>query len=57
MAPSEAIAPKLFAHEIIAFNDAELDRYLEENRGFAGYAVVEVQDPHNLTSEFIQRLK
>jgi len=31
MAPVEVAAPGSFARDIVAFNDAELDRYLEKN--------------------------
>ncbi|KAK0717156.1 hypothetical protein B0T26DRAFT_285226 [Lasiosphaeria miniovina] len=43
---------KLYAREIIAYNDEELDRYLEENGRH-----VSVHDPQNLTESFIQRLR
>ncbi|KAF2271533.1 uncharacterized protein EI97DRAFT_462771 [Westerdykella ornata] len=52
MASTETPAPKLFARDIVAYNDEELDRYLEEN----GRAVA-VEDPDNLPEEFIQRLR
>ncbi|KAL7919356.1 hypothetical protein ACQKWADRAFT_205410 [Trichoderma austrokoningii] len=45
------MAAKLFAHELEAYNDADLDRYLEENG-----RLVSVQDPRNLSEHFIQRL-
>ncbi|KAF2254618.1 hypothetical protein BU26DRAFT_537334 [Trematosphaeria pertusa] len=52
MASSEISAPKLFARDIAAYSDAELDRYLEENRRY-----VDVEDPENLPDSFIQRLR
>ncbi|OJD28529.1 hypothetical protein ACJ73_00056 [Blastomyces percursus] len=45
-------SPKLFARNITAYSDAELDRYLEDNRG-----IVELEDPENLPETFIQRLR
>ncbi|CAM1501659.1 Fc.00g036430.m01.CDS01 [Cosmosporella sp. VM-42] len=45
-------APKVFASEIVKYNDAELDRYLDENR-----RTVHVHDPKNLPQSFIQRLR
>ncbi|KAL8642310.1 MAG: hypothetical protein Q9228_000988 [Teloschistes exilis] len=52
MASVEIAAPGLFARDIAAYSDAELDRYLEENGRF-----VDVEDPENLPDDFIQRLK
>ncbi|KAJ9137658.1 hypothetical protein NKR23_g8955 [Pleurostoma richardsiae] len=45
-------ASKLLAREIAAYDDAELDRYLEESG-----RLVRVQDPENLPESFIQRLR
>lgn len=63
-------AEKIFAHEIVAYSDEELDRYLEENERLAGflcyysyiyadteYRFVRVHDPKNLPESFIQRLR
>ncbi|PGH02342.1 hypothetical protein AJ80_08864 [Polytolypa hystricis UAMH7299] len=45
-------SPKPFACDIVAYNDEELDRYLEKvNRIFA------VQDSENLPESFIERLR
>ncbi|MCJ1246658.1 hypothetical protein MMC30_003867 [Trapelia coarctata] len=43
---------KLFAREIAAYSDTDLDKYLEANG-----RCVRVEDPENLTEEFIGRLK
>ncbi|KUI73309.1 hypothetical protein VM1G_08979 [Cytospora mali] len=43
---------KVFASEIVAYNDEELDRYLQENG-----RIVSVHDPKNLPESFIQRLR
>lgn len=53
----ECPAPKISARDIIAFTDAELDKYLDEQRLKRGVAVVKVKDPENLTQSFIQRLR
>jgi hypothetical protein len=46
------------ARDLIAFSDAELDRYLEQHRLDSGVAIdVDVEDPENLPESFIQRLR
>ncbi|OAX82484.1 hypothetical protein ACJ72_03167 [Emergomyces africanus] len=45
-------SPKLKALDIIAFDDTELDQYLEKTG-----RVVSVEDPHNLPEAFIRRLR
>ena len=57
--PSARIMPPklLLASEVVAFTDAELDRYLEANRLPNGDRMVEVEDPDNLPESFIQRLR
>ncbi|PGH32994.1 hypothetical protein GX50_04209 [[Emmonsia] crescens] len=45
-------SPKLQARDIVAFDDSELDQYLEKTG-----RIVSVEDPHNLPEEFIQRLR
>lgn len=57
MDPPTSISRKYFAREVVAFNDAELDRFLEENSLNDGAMVVEVEDPENLPASFIQRLR
>ncbi|KAF2189933.1 hypothetical protein K469DRAFT_683279 [Zopfia rhizophila CBS 207.26] len=52
MTSPEPISPKLFARDIAAYSDAELDRYLEETR-----RTVDIEDPENLPEDFIQRLR
>ncbi|KAF2193575.1 hypothetical protein K469DRAFT_745128 [Zopfia rhizophila CBS 207.26] len=52
MTSSPLLSPKLFARDLAAYSDAELDRYLEESG-----RVVEVEDPENLPESFIQRLR
>ncbi|KAF2757511.1 hypothetical protein EJ05DRAFT_486559 [Pseudovirgaria hyperparasitica] len=52
MACPERSSPKLFARDIAAYSDAELDRYLVEHG-----RIVSVEDPDNLPDEFIQRLR
>ncbi|KAJ2897317.1 hypothetical protein MKZ38_004799 [Zalerion maritima] len=47
---------KLLARDIIAYNDAELDQYLEENHLNGGALAVDIVDPENLPESFIQRL-
>ncbi|KAF2967485.1 hypothetical protein GQX73_g6099 [Xylaria multiplex] len=48
---------KLQACEIVAFSNAELDRYLQERRVQCGITTVKVEDPKNLPESFIQRLR
>ncbi|PGG98120.1 hypothetical protein GX51_06969 [Blastomyces parvus] len=43
---------KLRACDVVAFDDAELDKYLEENG-----RTVSVEDPENIPESFIQRLR
>ncbi|TVY64159.1 hypothetical protein LSUE1_G008648 [Lachnellula suecica] len=45
-------ASKLFARDIAAYNDIELDQYLEANG-----RCIKVQDPENLPEDFLQRLR
>ncbi|KAF2188832.1 hypothetical protein K469DRAFT_765828 [Zopfia rhizophila CBS 207.26] len=52
MTSSPPLSPKLFARDLAAYSDAELNRYLEESG-----RVVEVEDPENLPEDFIQRLR
>ncbi|KAF3768225.1 hypothetical protein M406DRAFT_349700 [Cryphonectria parasitica EP155] len=54
---SDPISQKLFACDIAAYSDAELDRYLEGQRLSSGVRLVEVEDPENLPGSFIQRLR
>jgi hypothetical protein len=51
------MAAILSAHEAVALSDPDLDAYLEQNRHPDGVIYVQVQDPTNLTAEFIRRLK
>ena len=51
------MASSVLARDITAYNDAELDRYLEEHRGENGWVTVDVKDPENLPKSFIQRLR
>lgn len=44
--------PKVHARDIVAYSDAELDRYLDQRR-FGGPIVVDVEDPENLPESFI----
>ncbi|PGG98115.1 hypothetical protein GX51_06964 [Blastomyces parvus] len=44
--------PKLFARDIISYTDSELDQYIKDNN-----RIVTVEDPQNLTEDFIQRLR
>ena len=53
----KTIHPKISARDIIAFPDAELNQYLDEQRRGGRIAVVDVKDPENLTQSFIQRLR
>lgn len=59
MASLQAIIRKLTAHEIIAFNDEELDRYLEESIRSNDYqfGYVDVDDLQNQQKDFIQKFK
>ncbi|KAH9203744.1 hypothetical protein DL95DRAFT_399072 [Leptodontidium sp. 2 PMI_412] len=52
MASSRTETSKLFAGDIAAYSDAELDQYLEANG-----RCVKVEDPKNLPQDFIQRLR
>ena len=54
---SEQAPRKLLARNIVAFNDAELDQYLEESRKESGVRTVDVEDPENLPEGFIDRLR
>lgn len=57
MASSPAASRMLLAADLLAFSDAELDRYLEEHRLDGGAMAVEVEDPQNLTESFVERLR
>ncbi|KAH8745905.1 hypothetical protein F5883DRAFT_263302 [Diaporthe sp. PMI_573] len=57
MASSGCTSRKIFACEIVAYNDAELDQYLEEHCVDGGVVDVDVQDPENLPPSFIERLR
>ncbi|KAI0143500.1 hypothetical protein GGR57DRAFT_484021 [Xylariaceae sp. FL1272] len=57
MASYERETRKTFARDLVAFNDVELDQYLEEHRLEGGATTVDVEDPENLPESFIQRLR
>lgn len=57
MASPKSTTRKYFASEVVAYSDAELDRYLEANSLDDGAMVIEVEDPQNLPASFIQRLR
>ncbi|KAI1421200.1 hypothetical protein F5Y12DRAFT_787643 [Xylaria sp. FL1777] len=57
MASSKPESPKIFARDLVAFNDAELDQYLEAHRLEGGATAVNLEDPENLPESFIQRLR
>ncbi|GAP92495.1 putative ankyrin [Rosellinia necatrix] len=57
MASYERESRKMFARDLAAFNDVELDQYLEEHRLEGGATTVDVEDPENLPESFIQRLR
>lgn len=48
---------KLLARDIVAYNDAELDEYLEESSNNGGLRTVTVEDPENLPESFLNRLR
>ncbi|PQE09032.1 ankyrin 23 unc44 protein [Rutstroemia sp. NJR-2017a BBW] len=52
MPSSQTETAKLFAGDIAAYSDAEVDQYLEANG-----RCVKVEDPENLPEDFIQRLR
>jgi hypothetical protein len=51
------MATLLSARQVIAFSDAELSEYLQHNLQSDGAIYVQVKDPENLPSEFIERLR
>ncbi|KAK4137335.1 hypothetical protein BT67DRAFT_453680 [Trichocladium antarcticum] len=60
MAAVQHVPGLMLARDLVAFSDAELDRYLEEQRlegGCGGATAVRVQDPENLPESFIHRLR
>jgi hypothetical protein len=61
MTSIELSAPKSPARAAVDFDDAELDRYLEENRRPGGETIVDVEGWENLPKDqqdrFIQRLR
>ncbi|KAJ3579605.1 hypothetical protein NPX13_g963 [Xylaria arbuscula] len=57
MASSEPESCKMFARDFVAFDDVELDQYLDAHRLEGGAATVDVEDPENLPESFIQRLR
>lgn len=54
---SDQEARKLLARDIVAYNDAELDEYLEESSKNGGLRTVTVEDPENLPESFLNRLR
>ncbi|KAK4149736.1 hypothetical protein C8A00DRAFT_37666 [Chaetomidium leptoderma] len=58
MSSREHTPGTLRARDLVAFSDAELDRYLEQHRLDDGVAIdIDVEDPENLPESFIQRLR
>ncbi|EQL35573.1 hypothetical protein BDFG_02781 [Blastomyces dermatitidis ATCC 26199] len=69
MSSPEPNLPKLFARDIISYTDSQLDQYLRDNKQVGafflawrsslmpGLRIVKVEDPENLTEEFIQCLR
>ncbi|KAI0008694.1 hypothetical protein F4779DRAFT_628283 [Xylariaceae sp. FL0662B] len=57
MASSQYTSRTILARDIVAYSDAELDRYLEERRFDDGAVDINVEDPENLSPSFIQRLR
>lgn len=57
MTSSGCTSRKIFACEIVDYNDADLDQYLEEHCVDGGVVDVDVQDPENLPPSFIERLR
>lgn len=57
MAASQHTSGRILAHDLAAYTDAELDQYLDEHTTEGGPTVVDVADPENLSSDFIQRLR
>lgn len=55
--PEHEDSKLLFAKEIAALTDRELDRYLDECRDDAGVVIVAVKDPENLLKSSIERLR
>jgi len=47
---------KLSAHDVNTLDDTELDQYLEEAEGAVFFNVF-VEDPENLSRDFIQRVR
>ncbi|KAI0815427.1 hypothetical protein GGR55DRAFT_675044 [Xylaria sp. FL0064] len=54
MASSERESRKTFARDLVAFNNVELDQYLEEHRLEGGATTVDVEDPKNLPENRVQ---
>ncbi|KAK8095044.1 hypothetical protein PG997_001729 [Apiospora hydei] len=57
MAPSAEQWQAPLARDVAAYNDAELDAFLEESKRRHGAYVVDVADPENIPDEFITRLR
>jgi hypothetical protein len=57
MASSQSAPRKYFARDVAAYNNTELDQYLEEHCVDGRAIVVDVEDPENLPESFIQRLR
>ncbi|KAK3935963.1 putative ankyrin [Diplogelasinospora grovesii] len=56
MASPEETSLKIFARDLVAFTDAELDQYLDEHRLEGRALAIDVEDLENLPESFIQRL-
>lgn len=57
MAASEDLPAAIYAHDLVALSDIELDQYLEKSRLENGITTVDLEDPENLPESFIQRLR
>lgn len=57
MSSYQRVSSKLYARDLAAYTDSELDQYLENQRRELGTATVVVEDPQNLPESFIQRLR
>ncbi len=57
MSDPSAAPEKLYARDLVAFSDAELDAYLKQRRHESGITQIAIHDPSNLPESFIQRLR
>ena len=57
MASYQRVSSKLYARDLAAYIDSELDQYLKNQRRELETTTVVIEDSQNLSENFIQRLK